>query len=576
MINHSSVFIKTFFFGFVLIVSCGQNVYAAPDAAQTTAGEIRQDQDIERTRRLEKKVRQTIPAEIKEETPHVEDDEPGPPVVRVNEIQIEDSQILPPEELARIIVEFQGRDLTLDQMQEVADRITDAYHKKGYITSRAYLPVQSIKDGILVIKVLEAKTGEVEIRGNRYFKTKELRRDINAQSGGNFDFSALQRSLVYINEHPDRKAKAVLVPGKEPGTTDVIVQVDEQRPMHVGFEYDNYGSRFISQNRYSLIFEHDNLLGFDDLLYLKGQISDESRLTMEQMRYVLPLNRNWDVGFYAVNSRIKLGEEFDSLEAEGDAQILGLFAARRLIKNERNDLRLNLGFDYKSVRNKILGEQFSKDELRVLKTGLDWDFEDPWGRNIMGATLDSGIPGIMGGSDSKDDEASRAGAGARFDKGTFTYFRLQPTPKETSLLWKNFAQFSNHNLTASEQFQAGGALSVRGYPPAEHSGDSGIYSALELSVPLYFIPREMSVPLAKEELLYNDLRFVVFYDIATTHLNSPLAGEEKNETLRGYGYGMRFNIKDDLSLRCEVGYPAAGKPTDGKSAHPWVEFTYRY
>lgn len=574
--KHLNDRVRVWFIGFLFILVSSQDVHAAVDAAQATGGEIRQEQDLERTRRMEIKVRKKIPAEVTEAAPRLGESGSAPRTVQVTEIQIEDSRILTPEELAKIIVEYQKRDLTLDQMQEVADRITDAYRKKGYITSRAYLPVQSIKDGVLVIKVLEAKTGNVEIRGNRYFKTKELRRDLNAQPGGAFDFSALQRSLVYINEHPDRKAKAVLVPGKEPGTTDVIVQMEEQRPIHVGFEYDNYGSRYISQNRYSLFFEHDNLLGFEDLFYLKGQISDESRLVMQQVRYVLPVNRTWDLGLYAVNSKIKLGEEFDDLQAEGDAQIFGLFTAHRLIKTETNDLRLSVGFDYKSIRNKILGEQLSKDELRVLKTGLDWDVEDQWGRNIVAVSMDNGFSDIFGASESKDDEASRAGAGARFDKGSFTYFRLQPTPKETSLLWKNIAQWSNHNLTSSEQFQAGGALSVRGYPPAEHSGDSGIYSALELSVPLYFIPREKSVPFAREELLYDALRFVLFYDIATTHLNKPLSGEEKNETLRGYGFGMRFNLRDDLSLRCEVGYPAAGKPTDGKSAHPWVEFTFRF
>ena len=232
--------------------------------------------------------------------------------------------------------------------------------------------------------------------------------------------------------------------------------------------------------------------------------------------------------------------------------------------------------DYKSIRNKLLGEEFSHDELRVLKGGFDLDIEDPLGRNILAAEIDSGIPDFWGASEDKDPSASRVGAGGRFDKGNFTFYRLQPMPFSMSLLWKNLAQYSNNNLAASEQFQIGGALSVRGYPPAEHSGDSGIYSAWELSLPIYPLSKTWLVPFTKEERLYDDLRFVMFYDIALAHLNNPLIGEEDNETLRGYGVGLRLNIKDYLTFRVEVGYPDGVTPSDRDHAHPWIEFTSRF
>ncbi len=560
----------------IFIFPSGEFAYAQqPNAAQTSGGISRQQLDIDRSRRLENRI-QTPRPETKKQITDERKIPSGPTQVFIKKILVQDALLLSDAEIKDIVYPYENRELTLEEMQQVADLLTDAYRKKGYVTSRAYIPVQSIKDGILFIKVLEVKSGSVEIRGNRYFKTERLKKDLDVQPGGYFDFSALQRSLVYINEHPDRTAKATLVPGKEPGTTDVVIDVAERRPFHAGFEYDNYGSRFIEKRRYSLVLEHNNLLGLDDSLYIKGQISQDSRLTLEQLRYLFPVDLHWNVGFYAVNSFLKLGKEFDALDAEGSAQVYGVFTNYSAVKNEKVDFRLNLGFDYKSIRNKLLGEEFSHDELRIVKGGFDLDVQDPWGRNILAAGIDSGIPDFWGASEDKDPSASRVGAGGRFDKGNFTFYRLQPMPFSTSLLWKNLAQYSNNNLAASEQFQIGGALSVRGYPPAEHSGDSGIYSALELSVPIYPLSKTYLVPFTKEERLYDDLRFVMFYDIALAHLNNPLAGEEDNETLRGFGVGMRLNIKDYLTFRVEVGYPNGATPSDGDHAHPWIEFTSRF
>lgn len=571
--NHMSL--KTFIILSCYFLPAGVAYAQAPSPSQALGGQMRQQEDVEKSRRLEKKIQEPIEKASSEEEPQTPINESSPKIY-IKDIRIEGAKLLSNEEVRLIVSAFEDRELNFAQMQQIADRITDLYRKKGYITSRAYLPVQSIRNNVLVIRVLEVKSGSVEIRGNRYSKTERLRKDLNVVPGGYFDFSALQQSLVYINEHPDRQAKAVLVPGKIPGTTDMIIEVAERRPFHVGFEYDNYGSRYLDYHRYSLVLEHNNLFGFDDLLYIKGQMSPDSRMSLQQMRYLFPITQRWDLGFYAVNTDLKLGEEFDILDAEGHAQIFGVFASRRLIRDPNMDLRLNLGFDYKRVRNKILGTEISEDNLRVFRAGLDADFEDPLGRNILAVGIDSGVPDILGGSESKDPHASRAGSGGRFDKGNFTYYRLQPTPFETAVLWKNIGQYSNHNLPASEQFQMGGALSVRGYPPAEHSGDTGIYSALELSLPIYPLSQNVKVPFTRDEKLYDSLRFVIFYDIATAHLNNPLVGEEEDETLRGYGAGLRLNVRDDVTCRIEVGFPHGRTPSDGDRVHPWIEFTARY
>ncbi|MCK5215159.1 MAG: ShlB/FhaC/HecB family hemolysin secretion/activation protein [Candidatus Omnitrophica bacterium] len=549
-------------------------VHGQPAPQQTIGGVTKTEYDTEIRKKLEQRIETEKVTGQEEQEGGIIPEDSGPRIL-VESIIVEGVTILSGKEVQDIIAPYQGKELSLKSMQKVSDLITDAYRQRGYVTSRAYLPPQTIQKGILYIRVVEGKLGSLDIRGNRYFKESLIRKRVSIQPDGYFDYNALQKSLVYINEHPDRVARAILVPGKVPGSTDIVIEVEDRMPFHAGFEYDNYGSRFINKSQYSVFLEHNNLLGHDDRLYLKAQFAEANALNIQQARYVYPVSPSWDVGVYAVLSKLKLGEEFADLDANGKAQYYGIFTSKALIQETDLELRWNLGFDYKSVINDLLGVESSRDELRILKTGFDLDVSDSWGRTIVTAQIDNGLSDILGAMDDKDNHASRAGAGAKFNKGVFNLFRLQPLPFESTLLWKNSAQFSNHTLAASEQFQIGGASSVRGYTPAEHSGDTGYYTAVELSFPLYPLSKNVNVPFTKENL-YDAFRLVLFYDFATAHLNKTAAGEQEDETLRGYGFGARLNINDRLNCRVEVGYPDGKLPSDGDHAHPWVEFMWKF
>jgi len=249
-------------------------------AGQTAGGVLKQEEGIQQRRQLDQRLQK--PQEKPEEalTQEVVSESTGFTVL-IKKIEVQGYTLLTLEEIHVIVSPFEGKELSLDDMQKVADLITDEYRKRGYVTSRAYLPPQTIKDNTFIIRIIEGKLGQLEIKGNKYFKTSLLEKKIGLKSEGYFDYSALQKSLVYVNEHPDRKAKAILVPGSKAGETDVVIDVKERRPFHIGYQFDNWGSRYIQKFRHSLIVRHNNLLGFDDQMYFQLQASDSYRLKVQ-------------------------------------------------------------------------------------------------------------------------------------------------------------------------------------------------------------------------------------------------------------------------------------------------------
>ena len=516
-------------------------------------------------------------AKIEEQAPEaVTPQAPAGPKILIKKINVIGVTLFADDKIKAITSQYENQELNLREIQKIADLITDLYRQKGYITSRAYVPPQKMEEGTLEIRVMEATVGDVQIKGNRFYSTKLIKKYVSVKKGEPFNYNALKQDLVDINEHPDRNAKAVLAPGKDPGSTDVVLDVKDSLPMHIGFGYNNFLSRFVRRNDYNTAFTHNNLLGQDDILTVQYHRADANDYWNYSVRYLYPVTKSLDLGIFAARSKLVLGREFTDVNSRGKSRIFSIYGTQKLIKNDSFTLNLNFGFDYKDVYNFLAGDISSQDRLRIGKAGFDFNLADDFGRTIISDDFNYGFPGIMGGTkahlDPSDKPTSRTGAGGEFLKNTLNIVRLQKLFFDSTLLWKNQLQFSPSILTATEQFQVGGPANNRGYPIAEFVGDRGYSMVWELAMPPYFVPRSLKVPFSKSRI-YDAVRFIGFYDWANVHLKTLQPGDRKNRTLRSAGCGIRVNILENFFARYEIGWPLDQIPSDGKHVHQWIEVT---
>ncbi len=538
---------------------------------------------IERGRELKEKEK-ALEEEIKrkKEKPEVEEKLPAIAVpalpsekVFVKNIEISGASLIPQKDLRKIVEPFENKELTLTEMQKAADLITEAYRKNGYITSRAYIPPQKIEDGTFEIRVIEGRMGDVDVKGNYYYKSSLFKKKFNLKKNEPFNYYILTKALRKINEYPDRTAKAVLVPGKEPGTTDVVLEVKEGLPIHAGWDFDNFGSRYIYNNRYQFNARHNNLLGMEDMFDFKYTISEAQVYRMIGGSYSLPVTERLRIGFSALWSKLHLLNDYKVLDVRGKSEIYSLFATQKIADEDNFSMNLNAGFDIKDIFNFQFNQETSRDRMRIAKVGFDADITDPYGRTIMSNEVDIGIPEFMAGLKYKDDRASRPGSGGEFVKFIVNLLRLQPMPFSSTILVKNQLQVSTKVLTATEQYQIGGSINVRGYPPAELVGDNGFSSSVEWYFPPYLIPKDLKVPFTKTTF-YEAVRLVAFYDYGTVRLRTPRPSEKKFDQLSDFGWGVRFSLPKNFFFKAEFACPVDKKPSDGKDIRTWLQLSTNF
>jgi len=355
-----------------------------------------------------------------------------------------------------------------------------------------------------------------------------------------------------------------------------VLEVKDNLPIHAGFTYDDYGSKYILRNRYQFNVSDNNLLGFEDVFQFLYTLSEGGAYSLIGGNYIVPLTQRLKVGCSALWSQLHLLDSYKPEDVKGNSELYSLFATESLLDEEKYSVNLNAGLDVKNVYNYQMGNKTSYDKMRVAKVGVDSDLTDRFGRSVFTNGVEVGLPGFMGGLEAKDSHATTVGSGGAFVKYVMNLYRLQPMPFASNILFKNQLQTSNRPLTSTEQFQIGGIINNRGYPPAEHVGDLGFSSSTEWSFPVYGLPKHIDIPYAKTTL-YDATRLLVFYDYGNaTYLKSYPGREKKCAQLSDFGWGVRFNLPRYLTFKLDIAYPVGHRPSDGKSQRVWMSVTANF
>jgi hemolysin activation/secretion protein len=82
----------------------------------------------------------------------------------VRSIEITGNTLLPTATLHALVAPEEGKNLSLDDLDALADRITEAYHDHGYPLDTAYVPAQTLQNGVVRIAVVEAHYGNVTLQ----------------------------------------------------------------------------------------------------------------------------------------------------------------------------------------------------------------------------------------------------------------------------------------------------------------------------------------------------------------------------------------------------------------------------
>lgn len=484
-------------------------------------------------------------------------------------VEVKGATIYSASEIEALYADKLGKQVTLGEVQAIANAITLKYRSAGYVLSQAVLPAQKIDDGHVSIEVVEGFVENVVVEGEP--GKRKLIEQYTSKIEGNrpLNISTMERYLLLVNDLPGISARAVLRPSASTlGAADVIVTVEEDK-FEGSIGVDNRGSDFIGPVQFSTVLTGNNLFGlYDRTTFRNVTTSDTNELRFFDLRHEEQIGSEGTklIGVASFSDTAP-GSTLDELDVKGESFAFSLGASHPFLRSRNENFTLRGNFDYRDTTTDILGLEFSDDKVRAMRVGVEYDRGDSWkGVNLINVELSQGLdfwnatgPGIM---------RSRADGEADFTKMNMDVSRLQTINDNWSVMTSATGQYSWDPLLSSEEFTLGGVAFGQAYDPSELAGDHGVAARIELRYGRY-----VGMQYFDAYQLYS------YYDLgAVWQEESAITTSSDRESLASAGVGMRFNLTDTVSGDTQVGFPLTRDvaTNDNQSPNVFFRLTKRF
>lgn len=486
----------------------------------------------------------------------------------VRSIRISGNTLFDTATLQALVADAGGQSLTLPQLGEIVARITRHYHRHGYALAQAVIPAQEIQDGVVVVEIIEARYGSIQL-DNRGRVSSALLRDTLAtlQGGQAISQPRLDHALLLLSDIPGVTVNATLRPGDEYGTSDLLVGTTTGPAISGYVVADDFGNRYTGRPRISATVNFNEPLQHGDVLSVSVLTSGRG-INYGRLAYETLLNgQGTRLGGSYSFLDYKLGGPLKSLDARGDANLESLWVKHPFVRSRKINVYGQFQYDGLQLRDRLNAGAIRTDRhLDNAKLTLAGDARDtflPGGITLW--RLDWTLGHVaFDDAVARMVDAATAGTNGGFSKWNLSLVHLQSLGPKDGLYLAFAGQWANGNLDSSQKMIGGGPYTVRGYDMGAVSGDNGYLGTVEFRHDLGTAGR-------------GKWQAVAFVDHAHLKINHDAWGTGANgATLNGAGVGLNWVGQSQWAAKVSVAAPLGPKPVlvpNPSSARLWIEIS---
>lgn len=445
---------------------------------------------------------------------------------------------MPFEEVSALLEPLSGKEISLGELVQQVDKITQLYRDRGYPLSFALVQNQTFANGLVVVTVVEGYIGTVRIEGdigNAQDRLESLAEPLKAEKP--LKQATLERVLNLMRTVPGVKFTPALdLPRRADGATELLLTASRQPVSLTG------GVADLGTGMQPLVNAATNSL---------TPLGEQVKLTAS-----IPFNTD-DVKYVSGEIRVPIGNDGLAVKVDGyhyDAKpkddAIEYLGFQRRVKNDRIGIGVSYPFLLNNTRSLTgtLGVYAANSKDRYdAKESDRWLQQDA---QVRAANLEMRYIQVSEAATSDVTLAVAKGfdaAGAKKEINTnygysavpildldFTRYNLNAKqtfalPAQFGLTLSGAAQYSSNILPSSEQVSFGSWRFAMGYPQGEQSGDKGVGVSAEVN-------RRFGIGW---EYLSNVQPYALI-DFARTYYNNKGLQQLNQRHLSSVALGLRF------------------------------------
>lgn len=523
----------------VVLASWGTTVYAAPSIAANEA----KVQELAGTKKEAKVENEMGSSQVE-----------GDIAFQIKTVKIDTELKTNKQALFDIAKAYEGKQSTMAQLNELANKLTQYCRSHGYPAATAYVPEQKVSGGVITLGIVPGRIGQIKLENKSKLSENTIKMlTARLKPGQILTTKQVETALYSLNDLGGINAIGVLSAGQTVGTSDVTVRVADGKRSNTVLYAENYGTQAAGRYRYGLTEDLYNLDGHGGHLNVGALISNKD-LHNYTISYEATVGRSATrvgVGFSRMD--YELGGIFSALGANGTSDVYSLYATTPLWRGTNSSLRLTYGYDYKKLKDNL--EEFNnmnaEKHSHAVYLGLAGQSRGNSSLTTYSLTGYTGMVGMDSAYASYLNKYNKTEG--RWSKAVVDGSFVQRLDKTGN--WDLYVKFqgqkASRNLDSSEKLFLGGANGVRAYPQGEGSGDEGFLASAEL----------------RYHTKVQGLTLSTYLDGGQVRVSSD--GTSGKQTLKGWGIGityaqpgnyfMRFDYARRIGLDDQCGPDSAAK-----------------
>jgi hemolysin activation/secretion protein len=466
-----------------------------------------------------------------------------------------------------------GEQLSIQDMNKIADALTLAYREKGLTFNQAYIIPQEITEATLTLHILKGVLAEVDIFNNQLYQKNQILTEFDALIGEVIYEPKIKQVIAKLNQKPGLQVFSFFSLGSKQGEARLNIRIMKEEAHFAEVGLDNKG---IEQTGiYRGYYKHTVNNPFNKSGQLQGSLytSEQRENYYGSLSYHYPIALNNQLSLSVLKSDFAIFGQFSKLGLSGELTSLAASWSRQASLRPHSLLQHNMSLTLAKKQSKVSSDIFSelfKEETNYTMLSLSYQLQQGPTKKRHYQQIMTISPSFSQLQSSTKPELEKNFWLAR---ASYQYTHLGLGKELTirdPLLIKANAQYSQQAIPPSEQFSLTGPKANRGFQAGSFSSDTGITLSIE---------QEMNWTLARNTAKKNNsLTPFIFYDFSygRNNLTPKLAAR-----FQSIGVGLKRQFNSRLNASMSLAKPintSIAKQLDSqhKRTHLFAQINYRF
>nr|WP_280635610.1 ShlB/FhaC/HecB family hemolysin secretion/activation protein [Qipengyuania flava] len=483
----------------------------------------------------------------------------GRGVYNVGPISLEGLGELSVVDFVDIIERYAARDLNGEQLNTLASEVAARAQAKGYVFATAMIEPQSLRAGVLRVRVDEGRIDRIRIDGD---DDAAIRSQLAPLLNGRpVTRARLERHLLLADDISGVRVRRAYF--EREADRGVLVLEARRSRASGAVVFENDGTAPVGPERLRIDADFNGLLTPTDEvdITLATTPFEPGELQYAKLKYEAVISSSGtQAGVVVSHSRTDPGAYLADDDVTGRSTRVGIEFRHPFIRRRNFSLWGEAELQLRDIRRERDGALDRHDRIPVVRLGAFMAGAAAGGRYRARVTYSQGLS-VLGATELGDPLASRDDASAVFSSLYAWADWERELGSGFSMELAARGQIASTPLLSTEDLGLGGNRFLRGYPYSQRSGDEGIMGSGELR---YDWADALGLLDNMQIYAYADGGYVGNID------NGRGTGE-----LYSAGGGLRTDIVSGLDFDVELAMPLSGPRYDTDDDNPRLNLKLR-